>query len=428
MYYSLSFLTNYSINRSSIPLGIALSAVHYGQIVMQLPGGWLVTRIGGWKVLLIGIFLSSLSTIFQPLAAMYNFTLFVVLRVFAGLCQTPFHAAVNDLWSRWASPQEITRFSVAPAIGETIGSFMTIYFSGYVLYYFSWPTVFYICGATGIIWTMIWCMFFTNSPSIHTFISYDEAEYIQTTIEDKQGPLGYQIPWSSILCSRPIWALALGSFGLGWLNSMLIAYFPILFYILYDKKIYSIGLLSCIPFFLHAVFMLLFSILADKLIQNHFSKTATRNAFLLLGSIVPAGSLMLMTYSSDQGILITALYLIVIIEAAMYCTIMANPLDIAPIHVGIITAFIDIFSSLASAISPLIAGFIIEPENIHSWHTVFYEVGAVLTACSLIYLMYSSAEIQPWAVYSLSKDLTIYRTLNSDEETEETPISSIFND
>ena len=71
---------------------------------------------------------------------------------------------------------------------------------------------------------------------------------------------------------------------------------------------------------------------------------------------------MLLSFSSDQVMTIVCMYIIIIIEAAMHCTIMANPLDIAPAHVGIITAFVSIFFSLGSALSPLVAGFIADPE------------------------------------------------------------------
>ena len=78
--------------------------------------------------------------------------------------------------------------------------------------------------------------------------------------------------------------------------------------------------------------------------------------------MVPAGCLMLLSFTADQGMIIVCLYIIVIIEAGMHCAIMANPLDIAPAHVGIVTAFVCIFFNLGSAFSPLVAGFIADPE------------------------------------------------------------------
>ena len=68
-------------------LGLALSSIYFGQIAFQLPGGWLVARFGGWKILVGSILLSSILTIFQPLAAMHNFILFVILRILTGFCQ-----------------------------------------------------------------------------------------------------------------------------------------------------------------------------------------------------------------------------------------------------------------------------------------------------------------------------------------------------
>lgn len=71
---------------------------------------------------------------------------------------------------------------------------------------------------------------------------------------------------------------------------------------------------------------------------------------------------MLLTFTLDRGMIVSCLYIIAIIEAAMHCTTMANPLDIAPAHVGVVTALVNIFSNLGSALSPLVAGFIADPE------------------------------------------------------------------
>lgn len=97
------------------------------------------------------------------------------------------------------------------------------------MFYFSWPTVYYIfgrcidfivfirsigisigiitkyeniyvflhslihIGAAGIVWSLTWCVFLANSPSKHSFISFQEVEHIQTSIEDRQGTLGYEV-------------------------------------------------------------------------------------------------------------------------------------------------------------------------------------------------------------------------------------------
>ena len=65
--------------------GWALGAFFYGYLVTQIPGGWLAERYGGKMVFGVGIVMTSILTLFTPLATQANFWLFVALRAAEGL-------------------------------------------------------------------------------------------------------------------------------------------------------------------------------------------------------------------------------------------------------------------------------------------------------------------------------------------------------
>ncbi len=41
-----------------------------------------------------------------------------------------------------------------------------------------WPSIFYILGTVGIIWTLLWIIFASDSPETNRFISNKERDYI----------------------------------------------------------------------------------------------------------------------------------------------------------------------------------------------------------------------------------------------------------
>ena len=45
-----------------------------------------------------------------------------------------------------------------------------------------WPSIFYISGGFGILWTILWFVFGSNSPEENKFISIEEKTYIQESL------------------------------------------------------------------------------------------------------------------------------------------------------------------------------------------------------------------------------------------------------
>ena len=77
-----------------------------------------------------------------------------------------------------------------------------------------WPLIFYSSGLLGIIWSVIWILFYTNSPSDHRLISEIEKDYILTNIEKKSNE--FVFPWRMIIRSSTCWALFLVHICFNW--------------------------------------------------------------------------------------------------------------------------------------------------------------------------------------------------------------------
>jgi MFS family permease len=48
-----------------------------------------------------------------------------------------------------------------------------------------WPSIFYIFGALGILWVVLWVFLAADRPSTHKFISKEEQAYIETNLGSK---------------------------------------------------------------------------------------------------------------------------------------------------------------------------------------------------------------------------------------------------
>ena len=81
--------------------GLVLSSFFYGYICTQLIGGFIASRIGGNVVLGLGIFTTSVLTLFSPLAARAGVGTFVGLRVLMGLAEGVTFPCMHEIWSKW---------------------------------------------------------------------------------------------------------------------------------------------------------------------------------------------------------------------------------------------------------------------------------------------------------------------------------------
>lgn len=64
---------------------MVLGSFYYGYIVLQIPGGWLATKIGGTRIFGGALFFASVLTLLTPAAARFSVYALIVLRVLEGV-------------------------------------------------------------------------------------------------------------------------------------------------------------------------------------------------------------------------------------------------------------------------------------------------------------------------------------------------------
>lgn len=62
-----------------------LGSFFYGYVLTQVPGGRLAELFGGKLIYGIGVLMTAVFTLLSPIAARYNFTLFIIVRVLEGM-------------------------------------------------------------------------------------------------------------------------------------------------------------------------------------------------------------------------------------------------------------------------------------------------------------------------------------------------------
>jgi ACS family sodium-dependent inorganic phosphate cotransporter-like MFS transporter 5 len=89
---------------------------------------------------------------------------------------------MSSLWAYWAPAHERSRLVGIANAGSQIGNVVAFSLGGYLCingFAGGWPSIFYIFGIVGIVWTVLWYIIAAKSPEEHRFISGEEKEYIK---------------------------------------------------------------------------------------------------------------------------------------------------------------------------------------------------------------------------------------------------------
>ncbi|KAG8329839.1 hypothetical protein J6590_077430 [Homalodisca vitripennis] len=83
--------------------------------------------------------------------------------------------------------------------------------------------------------------------------------------------------------------------------------------------------------------------------------------------------------------------------AGIYPGYVSNHLDLAPNFAGLLLGITNGLGNISSILAPLVAGFVVTDETSkEQWMVIFYICAATFFFGNLAFLMFGSAEVQPW--------------------------------
>ncbi|XP_017360690.1 probable small intestine urate exporter isoform X3 [Cebus imitator] len=169
--------------------GIILSSLNYGSFLAPIPSGYVAGIFGAKYVVGAGLFISSVLTLFIPLAANAGVALLIVLRIVQGIAQVTVLTGQYSIWVKWAPPLERSQLTTIAGSGSMLGSFVVLLVGGLLSQTIGWPYVFYIFGGIGCACCLLWFPLIYDDPVNHPFISAGEKRYIVCSLAQQSGIL-----------------------------------------------------------------------------------------------------------------------------------------------------------------------------------------------------------------------------------------------
>ncbi|KAF3834251.1 hypothetical protein F7725_025455 [Dissostichus mawsoni] len=363
-----------------------------------IPGGYLSGHYGGSIFLGVGVLVTAFLTLLTPLAAQMGSHWLFALRALEGFGEGVTFPAMMAMWARWAPPPERSRLMTLSGSGGNFGAFIALPLTGLISQSLGWPAVFYLCGAAGCLWAVVWFIFISDDPRTHRRISKEERDYIIKSIGSQGTGHGWSVPLLSMSMSVPLWAIIITQMCSNWSYYTLLTSLPTYMDNVMHFDLKSNGFLSALPYLGAWLMTMLSGLVADSLIEREvFSITVVRKLFTLIGLMLPAAFFVAVSFAGCNHILaVTFLTLSTTLGGISAPGVYINQIDIAPRYAGFLMGISNTFGTIPGVLAPLLQDTSLR-HTMAGWMKVFWVAAGINVGGALVYTIFGSGKIQPWA-------------------------------
>jgi len=364
----------------------------------------LAERVGGKIVFGGGVLVTAVLTLLTPVAARCSVYLLIALRALEGMSEGVTFPAMFVLFACWIPPAERSRAVTFTCSGVQVGSVVGMQISGVLCDYGfagGWPSVFYVLGTVGCVWSFAWFLLCYSSPSVHPRISVAEREYIEQFLEHCPTSAKLPTPWIKILTSLPVWACAIAQFANNWGGYTLLTCLPMYLHDVLQFDMTRNGILSALTHIATWLFTPTGGYLADWLrAPNRLQATTVVKLFNTAGLLIPGLFLISVGFLGCNRVLIVFVIIISAGTAGLSVSgYSVSLIDIAPRYAGTLMGLTNTFASVSGILAPHVVGALTYHESTRTqWQKVFYIAFAIYCIGTAVFAVFGSGEIQDWAM------------------------------
>jgi ACS family glucarate transporter-like MFS transporter len=391
-------MVSQDLKLDAVTMGYLFSAFAWAYVLAQIPGGWLLDRLGSRKIYGWSIALWSVFTLLQGCVGGFDGRVAVLvlfgLRFLLGAAEAPSFPANARIVAAWFPTAERGQ---ASAIFNSAQYFATVLFApimGGIAHAWGWEYVFWFMGALGLVFAVAWPKLIYN-PREHPRANAAELEHIERggglVDLETSGLPGAKggVRWAVIgelLSNRMLIGIYLGQYCITTLTWFFLTWFPI--YLVKERgmSILQVGLVAALPAlcgFGGGIFGGWFS---DALVRRGKSLTFARKTPIVVGMLLSV-SMVACNYVSAQWAVITLMSLAFFGKGvgALGWAVIA---DTSPKSVtGLCGGLFNTFGNTAGIITPIAIGYILKATGSFNWALVYVSAHAALAIASYVLIV-----------------------------------------
>ena len=366
---------------------LILSAFGWSYVLMQIPGGLIIDRFGPRLTFAVSLFTWSVVTLLQGLAR--SAAVLIGMRVVLGITEAPAFPMNSRVVGTWFPARERGFAIGVYTAGEFGGLAVFAPVLALILANLGWPAMFAICGAVGVLFSVIWFIAYRD-PKQTGKVNQAELDYIREgggMVETVAASRRFS--WADIfelLSHRQLWGIYIGQFAVGVTLWFFLTWFPSYLVTARHLTILHAGFIASIPYLSAMLGVLFGGVFSDGLVRRGLSTAAARKTPVIIG-LLGASSIALANYISDINVVIA------VMSIAFFCQGMSNMSwtlvsEMAPRELqGLTGAVFNFFANVPSIVTPLVIGYILATTNSFSGALIFVTVVDLIGVLSYIFVI-----------------------------------------
>jgi len=359
--------------------GVIMSAYAWAYALFQIPGGWFGDRVGPRIALACVVTWWSAFTFLAGFSG--SVTMLAVCLFLVGLGEAGAFPISNRALSRWMLPSERGFAQGTTHAGSRLAGAATPLLVATLIGAYSWHVPFWLFGAVGVVWAVVWYGYYRDLPREHRGINHAERERIEAalgTAPKKRQP----IPWKLILSSRQMWTVAAMYFCYGYSLNMFLAWYPKYLNAERGYDLAQMGLFTSLTLAAAVVGDILGGVISDYIIHKSGRIKFARQSVAITGFVIAAIFIPLGVHM-DGPYLTAAMFGLGVFGLELVVgNAWAVTLDIGGSFAGSCSAVMNTLGNVGGAIVTTVTGFIVAA---YGWSAAFYVVTAFCVAGALLF-------------------------------------------
>lgn len=371
-----------------VQLGLIFSAFSWTYLLFQIPGGILVNRFSPRILYAFSLIAWSLTTVMQGFAK--GFATLFGLRMATGVFEAPAFPINNRVVSNWFPDNERASAIAVYTSGQFLGLAFLMPVLSKIQLEVGWKGLFVVTGLIGIIWGIIWYIFYRD-PLNHKSVNSAELEHIESgggMLDKQQAEKKTAFRWSdlkAVLSYRKLWGIYIGQFAVNSTLWFFLTWFPKYLVDYRGLDFIKSGYWASIPYLAAFTGILCSGFLSDYLVKKGVSPAKARKRPIIIGLLVSA-FILGANYVNEPALII--LFMSVSFFGVGFASITWIFVStLAPKHLINLTGGVfNFIGQLAGIIVPIVIGFLASGGSFAP-ALVFVAVMGLLGACSYIFLV-----------------------------------------
>ncbi len=361
-------------------IGWVLAAFSLGYALFQMPAGFLADRWGVRRILVGIVVFWSAFTALTALA--WNYVSLICARFLFGIGEAGAYPCINRAVFSWIPLEERGMVTGINFSAGRLGAAFSLPLIASMIQLMGWQNSFYLLGGLGLLWALIWYIWFRDDPAQLAGISSTELQLIETRRQNafSEAPIA-KLTMRGIFGSSNMWFLMGQYFSSNFTFFFCLTWLFPHFQSRFDLNIVEAGFYTSIPLVFGALGNWTAGWMMDYLYRNNFP-ARSRRATASLGFAIAALGLV---FSAGSGqVLETILFLSL---ATFGADMTLSPSwaacsDIGGRHSGVISGTMNMFGNLGAFVTALAFPYLYDWTG--STEPFFY-IGAVLNLLGIVF-------------------------------------------